>query len=307
MNDPVNNRSPKTWAIGGGKGGVGKSVIAANIAVALAESGQRVVILDADLGGANAHTLFGMAGPKLGLSDVFAKRVDHLDAVRVETPVDGLSLISGARALLEMANPKFAQKTKILRQVMALDADHVILDIGAGSAFNILDFFLSAHRGILVVVPEPTSIENAYHFLRAAFYRFLKHTEPREVVREVVQSVSSDLENRGIRSPKDLIDAVGRESSQAGDALRRQAQKFKPGVIVNRVRTPDQKRLGEQIGLACRDYFGTDIEVLGSIDEDLLVSQSVLQRRPILKSFPASPFGRGIRSIVDRLGQLEGF
>ena len=74
------------------------------------------------------------------------------------TPVDDLWLVSGAKALVDMANPNYGQKGKILRHINALQADHVILDLGAGSAFNVLDFFLVARKGILVVVPEPTSI-----------------------------------------------------------------------------------------------------------------------------------------------------
>lgn len=301
MSEQVRGTAPRVWAVGGGKGGVGKSVIAANLGVALARSGYQVVVLDADLGGANMHTLLGLSDPRVGLADFLSRRVANLHEVRVPTPVEGLWLIGGARALLDMANPKFTQKEKILRHIAALDADHVVLDIGAGSAFNTLDFFLFADRGILVVVPDPTSVENAYHFLKAAFYRKLKRAQPGKQVREVVGRVMSEMRARGIRSPRDLIDHVAEEDAIAGEILAHQARTFTPGILVNRVRMPEHRRLGEEIGLACRDYFGAEIDFLGCVDEDIFVNRSVLQRRPHLEVYPGSPFGRSINALAEGL------
>lgn len=301
MREKVKGTAPRVWSVGGGKGGVGKSVIAANLSVALAQNGHRVVVLDADLGGANVHTLLGMADPRKGLADFLMKRVAALDDVRVPTPVENLWLISGARALLDMANPKYTQKEKILRHIASLDVDHVVLDIGAGSAFNTLDFFLFADRGVLVVVPDPTSIENAYHFLKAAFYRKLKRAKLSDQVREIVGRMMSEMKARGIRSPRDLIDNVALEDAAVGEILAHQASAFTPGILVNRVRTPEHRRLGEEIGVACRDYFGTEIDFLGCIDDDILVNQSIVQRRPHLEIYPGSPFGRSISSLAGGL------
>ena len=298
VSESIRGTAPRVWAVGGGKGGVGKSVISANLGVALARSSQQVVVFDADLGGANLHTLLGMSEPRLGLADFLSREVATLQEVRVPTPVEGLSLISSTGGPLDMANPKSAQKEKIFRHLAALDADHVVLDIGAGSAFNTLDFFLFADRGILVVVPDPTSIENAYHFLKAAFYRRLNRAKPGEGVREVVGRVMSEIKGRGIRSPRDLIDNVAEEDAIAGEFLALQARTFRPGILVNRVRRPEDCRLGEQIGLACRDYFGTEIDFLGCVDDDVLVNRSVLQRRPHFELFPASPFGRSIKALA---------
>jgi len=137
-------KEPRIWAIGGGKGGVGKSVIATNLAATLSRAGNRVVLVDADLGGANLHTLLGVPNPKTNLSDFISKKVPNLSDVMTPTLVENLWLVSGARALVDMANPNFSQKGKILRHINTLDADHVVLDLGAGSAFNVLDFFLVA-------------------------------------------------------------------------------------------------------------------------------------------------------------------
>ncbi|HEY1101659.1 MAG TPA: P-loop NTPase, partial [Myxococcota bacterium] len=165
-------RSGRIVAVGGGKGGVGKTLVATNLALALARQQRRVLLVDADLGGANAHTVLGIAPPLVTLSDVISRKA-AIDDVAVGTPYPNLRFISGALDDIGAANPQHAQKMRLLRQLSHADTDVVVLDLGAGTSFNTLDFFLIAHLGVLVVLPEPTSIENAYRFLKAAFFRRL--------------------------------------------------------------------------------------------------------------------------------------
>ncbi len=165
---------------------MGKSVITANMAIHLARIGKRCVAMDADLGGANLHTVIGMPTPKRTLTDFLCRKVPNLTDIMTPTPIPNLWLISGSRALMEMANPKHTQKEKILRHLHNLDVDYILLDLGSGTTFNILDFFLVAQEGILVVLPEPTSVENVYHFIKAAFYRKLKRATRKSGVAQAV-------------------------------------------------------------------------------------------------------------------------
>ncbi|MFV2073057.1 MAG: P-loop NTPase [Thermoanaerobaculales bacterium] len=299
-------KGPRIWAIGGGKGGVGKSVIAVNLAVAIARSGARVALVDADLGGANLHTLLGIPTPRRNLADFISRRVAGLDQVMTATSTENLWLVSGARALLEMANPNFGQKGKLLRHIRALDVDHVFLDLGAGSAFNVLDFFLAARRGILIVVPEATSVENAYHFLKAAFFRKLKRAEPRARVRAAIDQVMGADARHNVRTPRDLISRVLALDPEAGASLVAEASTFSPSLIVNRVERPDHKRLGEDMGTACSDYFGIRLECLGNLPGDRLVMRSVAERRPVVELFSQSPFAVEAKGIADRLSRPPG-
>jgi flagellar biosynthesis protein FlhG len=135
---------PCIWAVGGGKGGVGKSMVTTSLAVALAGRGQRVVVVDADLGGANVDTVFGISRPPRTLSEFFAGEVPRLADVLSPTSVPNLRVVSGSNALLSMANPLHSQKTKFLRHLRYLPVDHVLLDLGAGANYNVLDFFRSS-------------------------------------------------------------------------------------------------------------------------------------------------------------------
>ncbi len=280
---------------------MGKTVITANSAICLALKGKRCVAMDLDLGGANLHTVLGIPTPDRSLTDFIRARVDNLADTMVETRHPNLKFISGSRALLEMANPKYAQKEKLIRHLSNLDTDYVILDLGAGSAFNILDFFLSADEGILVVLPEPTSVENAYHFIKAAFYRKLKRATRRDGVAQAVDKAMEEKVARGIQSPRTLINNVLQMNPEAGKALEVEAAGFRPNIIVNQVRRYNDQELGGDIVHACRDYFGIDLRNLGYIDEDDALKEAVRLRQSVVDAFPGCPFTRAINAIVGRL------
>jgi len=152
MDDP---RS-KMWAVGGGKGGVGKSLVTLLLGASLARFGRRVIMIDADLGGSNLHTLTGIRYPEYTLADFISRKVETLEQLVMETPVDNLRLISGADDILGIANPKFTQKGKLFAHIGKLEADFILLDLGAGSSFTTIDFFLYAPNKIVVVTPQVT-------------------------------------------------------------------------------------------------------------------------------------------------------
>lgn len=292
---------PRIWAVGGGKGGVGKSVIATNIAASIARGDQSVALVDADLGGANLHTLLGIPSPKVNLADFISKKVSSLGEVMTPTPIENVWLVSGAKALVEMANPNFNQKSKILRHIRSLEVDHVVLDLGAGTSFNVLDFFLAARKGVLVVVPEPTSVENAYHFLKAAFFRKLKRAQPRAQVKAAIKEVMNSSTRNTIKTPKDLISQVWSVDPEVGAALVAEASSFRPGLIVNRVDHPSHERLGDDIVTACRDYFGIRLQFLGSLPNDKLVVRSVVEQKPAAQHFIQIPFVTAMHGVVGNL------
>lgn len=301
FNEDSDNSGPRIYAIGGGKGGVGKSVLAANLGVILAKKREKVVVVDADLGGANLHTIFGMPDPELSLTDYIERRVTELDDIVLETSVPGLHLVSGAHALLEMANPNHGQKHKILRHIRRLDAAHVVLDLGAGTGINVLDFFLASHRGVLVVVPEPTSVENAYHFINAAFARKLKQIEPRRKIAEALKEVNMAKGGKPPKSARDLVTEVMLIDPEAGAAVLAAAATFAASIVVNRATSASHDRLAAEMSMACRDYYGIGIDALGTLPMDPMVERSVIDREPVAAVHPDSPFAAAIRRMAASL------
>jgi len=289
------------WAVGGGKGGTGKTYLSASLAIGLAKLGKRVVAIDADLGCANLHTALGADPPQATLSDFVKGRVPFLRDILVDTPVPNLRLISGAQDFLEIANPKYTEKMRLIRQVSELDVDYILLDLGAGTAFNGLDFFLAADRGILTVIPEPTSIENVYRFIKSAFYRRFKRAVRHPDIKALVSLAMDQKNEYGIRTPHDLIARVEAIDPEVGGKLRKTMGQFSPKLVVNQVRSQDDATLGLSMRSSCSKYFGIQVEYLGYVEYDDCVWRAMKRKRPPVMEYPDACSSRGASTVLTNL------
>ncbi|ADH87061.1 AAA family ATPase [Desulfurivibrio alkaliphilus] len=289
------------WSIGGGKGGIGKSLIACNIAIILSRLNKKVLLVDADLGGANVHTTLGLETPEVTLSDFIKRRTENLNEVITDTGISNLQIISGARDFLDAANPVHGQKDRLLRHLGKIEADYIILDLGAGTSFNVLDFFLFSDHGLLVVLPEPTSIENVYRFIKSAFYRKFRATVENHALKEVVEAAKDQKNTLGLKTPHDLLQCIKGMEPEAGRRLEAEIKTFKPKLIINQVRSREDIRLGFSMRSAAKLYFGIDLEYPGYIEYDDCVWQSIRRRRPLALEHPDSRPHRSLEHIVQNL------
>jgi len=293
--------APRIWAVGGGKGGVGKSLVASSLACAMAGTGRHCALIDADLGGANLHTLLGVSEPRRTLSHFLNGEVKALADLMVPTSVPRLSLVGANRALLEMANPKHCQKEKLFRHVRGLNVDEVVLDLGGGSAFNVLDSFLVARRGLVVITPEPTALENAEHFLRAAFYRSLRVVARRPEVKAAILRVREDRSAPPVGSAQELIARVRQIDPPAAKLLAESAEAFAPLLLLNQVESVEDRRTGPALAERCRERLGVSIDFAGCLEADPHVREAVARRRPAQQLFSHSAFARQIEALARRL------
>lgn len=292
----------KIWAIGGGKGGVGKSLVSANVAICLALMGNKVVAVDLDLGGANLHTCLGLPIPQVTLSDYVSKKVTNFEELLVTTPIPNLKIISGAQDELGMANLKHMHKNQIIRKLHDLDADYILFDLGAGTAFNTIDFFITADKGILVVLPEPTSIENTYRFIKSVFYRRLKMIEGVAEIEHIInESMNAKLSAGATTSPADLVRRISEINPEVGLRIKEEMSHFRPNLIINQVRSQADIDIGYSIQSICRKYFGIEMTFPGYLDYDQAVWQSVRKRKPLLIEYPNSKLVNNFDRIVNRL------
>ncbi|MCO5143673.1 MAG: P-loop NTPase [Oligoflexia bacterium] len=288
-------------AIGGGKGGVGKTLVTANFAITLARAGAKVTLVDLDLGGANLHTCLGVEMSSRTLSDVFSSDIENIEDLCAPTIVPNLQLISGAHDSLNAANLPHAQKQKLIQRLQQLKSDYVILDLGAGTSFNTLDFFIAADVGILVVLPEPTSIENAYRFIKSAFYRKLKNIEHQLDARELVDKIVEKKEELGIKTPADLLSAIENESSDLGGKVRLAMNEMNLKLVVNQTRTGTDAEIGFGVKNVCKKYFGINVDYLGNLEYDSAVWQSVRRRKPLAVEFPTNPLVATMQKMVGHI------
>ncbi len=161
----------KVITISSGKGGVGKTNVSANLAVSLAKTGKRVILLDADLGLGNLDVILGLS-PKYNFAHVVRGEMDLEDIV-VEGPM-GIKIIPAASGIQELTNLTAAQKVNLFTQVEALHGgiDMLLIDTGAGISNNVLFFNLVAGDKIIVACPEPTSIVDAYALMKVLHLKY---------------------------------------------------------------------------------------------------------------------------------------
>ncbi len=266
----------KFWAIGGGKGGVGKSIVTLMIGASLAKLGNKVVLVDADLGGSNLHTLVGIRYPKNTLVDFINKKVETIDEVIMDTPVENMKIICGADDILGMANPKYTQKTRLLNHLKKLDADFILLDLGAGTSFTTIDFFLYAPNKIVVLTPQITSIQNAYGFIKASLFRYLNDVFSKEDrALELIKRVSSPVNGEGIDSVAKLCDEFKALGEQQQESLLNCINSLNIKLIVNMVKDAKEKNVSNIVKSVAKNYLGLTIEDLGVVQFDNILSASI--------------------------------
>lgn len=282
-------------SVASGKGGVGKSVVASNLALLLARRGKQVVLADLDVGGANLHILFGLLHPPLTLSDFLAKRVETLDAVA--QPVEahpGLRLLPGTGDTLATANMPFAKKKRLIRHLKELSADIIVVDVGAGTSYHALDFFLMGDVHLAVATADPTSVLDLYRFIKlAAIRRVLSAFLARDEIAEI-------LSERDFASVEEVLEAAGKTGeagqTQAADLLKG----FRPCLILNRM--SGRSRVNTlQLKNLLQSYVGGDLAMLGEIPEDEAVEQSVRRYLPVVDHAPASPAAAAFNRLADAL------
>lgn len=289
------------WAFGGGKGGVGKSIISSNISLLLSQRNAVVVAIDADLGAANFHTCLGMPAPKKSLIDFLSNSVPSLSDCITPTPYSQLYIISGAQDSLDVANPSYIQVARFIEELKKIEADYIIVDLGAGTSHQIIDIFNQADKGMLISIPEPSSIENTYRFIKHAIYRKFRKIINHTGVLSYLKRITDSRESSYQMSPLDLVQEISHINSEAGDILYREITSFQFSLILNQVISNRDVRLGFIIKESCKKYFGINLSYMGVIESDRSVLLSSRERKPVLVYNPFSAPSRSIRQIVDNI------
>jgi flagellar biosynthesis protein FlhG len=295
--------TPKILAIGGGKGGAGKSVFSAIMAFWLARTGHRTVLMDIDLGGANLHTLLGIKSPDRTLNDFITRRFSELEDICIDTSEKNLRLISGASDVLTLANPHFSQKVKLITHLSRLDADYVVLDLGAGTSFNVLDFFLIAHKKIIVLTPEPTSIQNAYIFVRNTAYRKLSRLSNKNPSLQALIKIAMDPKNvLKIRTIKELFMFI-EESDDKNiiEVLKKEIGNIHLEVVTNMVKNEKEENAGRIVQIVAEKYLTIPSTNLGCVSYDKHIRTMVSDMIPLTNLDQSSPAYGNIYEIVSKL------
>ncbi|HET7500749.1 MAG TPA: helix-turn-helix domain-containing protein [Kofleriaceae bacterium] len=291
-------------AIAGGKGGVGKSLVAANVGIFLATLGKRVILVDAAFGAANLHIFAGVPRPSRTLSEALAEGGPRLAELAVATHVPGVKLIGGVYDPPGVAEPGPAQIEAIASQLHELPVDWVVVDLGPGMGSPTLELFLAADVQVIVAVPDPTSIELMHRFTKAVFLRSLERRGLARLAAATAQAAARDPRHFEGGAPSALDVYLGAVQARVAevDALRDAILSFSPHLVINSARSKSDMELGRAVASAARRRLGTPIRYLGHLEYDEAVWASTRRRRPLLIEHPetriAKCFERVARGIM---------
>ncbi|MFZ5442594.1 MAG: P-loop NTPase [Myxococcota bacterium] len=288
-------------SVGGGKGGVGKSLVACNLAVACAQHGRSVVLVDADLGAPNLHTLLGVERMPRTLDSLFDHQIESLAEARLPTLIPGLELIAGSPAHPGAANIPHAQKLKLLRHIASLEADVVMVDVGAGTSFNALDVFNVADLRLVVTTPQLTAIQNAYAFLKGAVHRLVRQLSPGPEQLEWL----SDGQVADTARMKGLLARVHAQSPAFAEAIELLLGSMGVFLVGNQAADATEANVTLSVSRMIADFLSVDARVLGTLRTSRRAHESVNLRRPWLLDPMREPSMLTCHSIAEQLLQVN--
>ena len=298
--------------IASGKGGVGKSMVAANLAVALSQAGRRTVLVDLDLGASNLHLILGFSSPRTGIGTFLSGAGTGLtqgasfESVILETEYPKLRFIAGDAEVPGLANIKSSQKNQLVKRLLSLDTDYLVLDLGAGTGSNILDFFLMSTHGIVVTAPTLTATLNAYLFLKNAVFRLLYGAfGQKSRAYEHLESLRKDGASlRSAYIPAILEQVRELDPERWAIATERMAR-FRPRLLMNMLEDPKDADKAQKIRRSCKEYLNIDNEHLGVLYRDEMQDIALGSRIPIIRYKPNSVLSQAIYRTADKLMSSE--
>lgn len=293
-------RPRRVIAVSGGKGGVGKTVLASNLSIYLASLGRTTVVVDADRSGAHLHTL-------LGVPPVLPSQVQYqpdLPRLTVETTsVPGLYFVNGGVADGHAGQARARTRAELFDALPELDCDYLVLDLGSGIEPELLDAFSTADITLYVTVPEPAAVEGTYRFVRALFLRKLWQLAADDELRKQLMVLADEI--GGLPVPRELVEALESDESPLAARARSLLDAHSVHFVVNQTRVRADLELGESMKSAAWQRLGVNLDYLGYIDYDDTVWACVRDRQPLLVKSPGTKASKNIEKLARRLISLD--
>jgi flagellar biosynthesis protein FlhG len=296
------NTGPTVIPIAGGKGGVGKTFLTANLGIALAEMGNPTVAVDMDLGGSNLHSFLGLSNRFPGIGDFLKARSAELEELLVSTESPNLQFLPGDGLTPFMANIPYAQKVRLISSIKRLPVEYILLDLGAGTSFNTLDFFRISPHGFVITTPEYPSIMGMLVFLKHFLLRVIERTFAKDrQIHDLMRSLYKQpmtYQKMSIRVLRSRIDEISRE---AGERMTELCNKYRPRIVFNMGDHPEEIKIAEQINNSLESILSIEADYFGYIFYDSTVRESVKKGTTLLPHYRESMAAVCLKRVAERI------
>lgn len=291
--------------VASGKGGVGKSLLSANLAIALGQAGKTVVLADLDLGASNLHLVLGVPSPGAGVGTFLTGNSDF-SGVLLPTSYENVRFVPGDSEIPGLTALSAPQKSSLTKNLLSTEADYLILDLGAGTHTGILDFFLLSNSGIVVTAPTVTATLNAYLFLKNTVFRMMfitfKKGSPARNWLNDIKNDSSSLQRMYI--PK-ILEEITRIDRESAEKFTKRMNAFRPRLVMNMIDDPKDADKALKIRRSCKEYLTIDLEHLGVIYRDVVQDTALASRLPVIVYKPRALLSQAVYRIADKILQSE--
>ena len=310
---PDYGRRKRIIAVGGAKGGIGKSVFAANLGMMLSSRGYRTLMVDLDLGGSDLHIYLGhKRTPEVTLNDFLNRKVTSLNNTVTEYE-NGPMLIAGDIGELGAANIPFQRKMRLIEKIREMNADYIILDLGGGTDFNTLDFFLAADLGIVLTTLDQSAYIEAYAFIKTALQRKLNRLfstdspfpERRNtLLKTIVADGTRTPEKDNPKTISALLEKIAIEDPVSLPLVSDEILRFSPCLVVNHCFDQTAAvRIASTIQSIASQRLSVDVNHVGTISKHRSIEQSTSYvHHPIVSRQGSGPFVSEMESIISALG-----
>jgi flagellar biosynthesis protein FlhG len=279
-------KSARLWVVCSGKGGIGKTFTTSSLAISLSKLGHSVVIIDLDLSGANIHTTFGLTPSPENIRHFF-EGSKTLQELVLPTSVPRVSYIQGFWDSWSPTDLSTEQIRNLVPEAKKLNADYVLVDLGAGALSGHLELLKMADEKILISSPEPTSIEKTYRFIESfVCYSLKEHSLP-EAYDHMIQTLRNHRQNAGGKYFS--FRAYLKENSGIQPDYFEVLMANPIRLLVNGCRSQANVDLGPSMKSVCYKYYDFKIDFIGAIDYDNAVWQCIRNREPVLIAQPFTP------------------
>lgn len=299
----MSTREKRALSIGGGKGGIGKSCLVANLGAELSSSGRRVILVDTDIEAPNLHTFVGIPYPKLTLDDYFTTAHTRLEDIVLPTPVHNLHLISSAGSRYALSGIPYQQRQRFVKAVMNLDADVIIFDVAAGTRMRVIDYYSIAPVMVIVIEPLPTAIENAYAFLKNLFYRHLLrifYTD--KPMHKFILQTLGEKGGGAAQSLESLLAVLNNHSPEKTERFKAFLHSFSQlYIVINKVRSKESLEVVDRFARVVKRYLMLNLHVGGHLPFEMDMDTSIMHRTPYVVLHPQSGYTQSIRDIIMNL------